>query len=536
MKRAAFLIRCSTSAQDWNRQIVDLRSVCRHFGFVEAGIYGEHITGKDNALERDRDSIKHIKEDRDKYDVILCAEVSRLSRDPLSGRVYISEFVNMGAPIFFKEINKWTIDPETGEHKDVRDIVYTLGGYFDAAYKYLKSMKTQIASGRRNILANGGISIGKPAFGYMKAGGTDKVEKNKLVINEEEAGIVRDIFKLYLMDGLSTHSLAKIYGRSSGWVSSILHYEPYSTGEIKVSIKDPDNGYTDTYNIPAPVLIDRETFASVAIKLAEGRTNTSARVSTRRALSKLIKCPHCGYSFTYGRDWTCGRCSDTVHLNDEKLKTILWALITSEMSGIYCTTSKDRVERIKAANDKIEAIRRQQAGLIDELRLYEDKVAKAKRTLDKAPEELEEEMRSEYFAALTSKKEAERRIDKEAQRLVVELDAAIRHKEKIESAAEITGAVDERVIREMIQKVVPYKTGKRGISVLEVFVDDGRYVLVYDAFKVCAWWLTMCEYRDGSFWLDPIAYEGEPWGDLVDISGFIDKAEEEGHIIEKGSD
>lgn len=516
---------------------MDLRSVCRRFGFVEAGIYGEHITGKDDALERDRDSIKRLKEAIGTYDVILCAEVSRLSRDPLSGRVYINEFVNLGTPIYFKEIDKWTIDPDTGEHKCVRDIVYELGAYFDAAYKYLKSMKTQIASGRRNILANGGISIGKPAFGYKKAGGSDKIEKNKLVVNEAEAEIVRKIFQYYLMDGLSTHKIAKIYGRSSGWISSILRYEPYSTGEIKVSIQDPDNGYTDTYNVPVPILIDKDIFASVAIKLAEGRTNTSSRVGTRRALSKLIKCPHCGYSFTYGRDWTCAHCSDTVHLHDEKLKLLLWSLITSEMSGIYCTTSKERAERIKAVNDKIEAIRRQQAGLADELRVCNDRVAKVKRTLDKAPEALEEEIRCEYYAVLTSKKETEKRIDKEAQRLSIELDAAIRHKEKIENAAEITGAVDERIIREMIKKVVPYKTGKRGVSVLDVFVDDGHYVMIYDAFKRCAWWLCMCEYRDGSFWLDPIAYGGEPWGDLVDISGFIDKAEEEQHVlkIEKGS-
>ena len=47
MIRAAFLVRCSTNKQDYERQLDDLSRVCRRFGFTNTPdiIFGEHITG-----------------------------------------------------------------------------------------------------------------------------------------------------------------------------------------------------------------------------------------------------------------------------------------------------------------------------------------------------------------------------------------------------------------------------------------------------------------------------------------------------------
>ena len=49
----------------------------------------------------------------------------------------------MNIPVYFKDIDLWTINPETG--KKVRDAELVIGAAFDAAWKYLKSMKTQIS-------------------------------------------------------------------------------------------------------------------------------------------------------------------------------------------------------------------------------------------------------------------------------------------------------------------------------------------------------------------------------------------------------
>ena len=85
-----------------------------------------------------------------------------MSRDPASGRVYVRQLINMSIPVYFRDIDTWTINPDNG--KRVRDAEQVIGAAFDAAWKYLRSLKTQVASGRRNELDNNQISVGQPIF------------------------------------------------------------------------------------------------------------------------------------------------------------------------------------------------------------------------------------------------------------------------------------------------------------------------------------------------------------------------------------
>lgn len=155
------MIRCSTKKQDYERQVNDLTRLAKKFGYTSSDnlIFGEHITGKDDASKRDRQSILRLKDAavNREFDVVLVSEVSRMSRDPMSGRLYVRQLINMDIPVYFRDIDTWTIDPVTG--KKVRDAETIIGAAFDAAWKYIKSMKTQIASGRRDELDNNQMSI-----------------------------------------------------------------------------------------------------------------------------------------------------------------------------------------------------------------------------------------------------------------------------------------------------------------------------------------------------------------------------------------
>jgi hypothetical protein len=91
-----------------------------------------------------------------------------MSRDSVSGRVYIRQFNNLGVPVYFRDRRKWTIDIHTKEVDS--SFEKELGSYFDGAAEYLKSLKTQTASGRRKRLADNQMIQGKPAFGYKKKG------------------------------------------------------------------------------------------------------------------------------------------------------------------------------------------------------------------------------------------------------------------------------------------------------------------------------------------------------------------------------
>ena len=127
--RAAFLIRCSTKKQDYERQVNDLTRLAKKFGYTSSDnmIFGEHITGKDDASKRDRQSIQRLKDAaiNKEFDVVLVSEVSRMSRDPMSGRLYVRQLINMDIPVYFRDIDTWTIDPVTG--KKVRDAETIIG-------------------------------------------------------------------------------------------------------------------------------------------------------------------------------------------------------------------------------------------------------------------------------------------------------------------------------------------------------------------------------------------------------------------------
>lgn len=391
--KAAFLIRCSTKNQDLNRQTRDLTRLAKSMGYeydLENLVYGEKITGKDDVTKKNRDSIDRLlraaKEQR--FDVVLVSEVSRMSRDPASGRIYVRLLINMNIPVYFKDIDLWTINPETG--KKVRDAELVIGAAFDAAWKYLKSMKTQIASARRNELDNNRISIGQPYFGYKRYEGTDKSKKNQIVVNEEEAEVVQAVYNEYLKEGATLKSTALAitdkYGEklnrkfSLGTIEHILTYESYATGIKKVNLKDPDTDEVEVFDVSTPIIIDKELYEAAANKRKNNRVKDEPYPNQQvYLLSKLIKCPDCGYTLTPRRkagefgqtyrlvngkpavSWLCMSginnitdCTNRTSIANEKLEPIIWELVKKELIGYANMNDEKREEQIRECEEKIE--------------------------------------------------------------------------------------------------------------------------------------------------------------------------------------
>lgn len=391
--KAAFLIRCSTKNQDLNRQTRDLTRLAKSMGYeydLENLVYGEKITGKDDVTKKNRDSIDRLlraaKEQR--FNVVLVSEVSRMSRDPASGRIYVRLLINMNIPVYFKDIDLWTINPETG--KKVRDAELVIGAAFDAAWKYLKSMKTQIASARRNELDNNRISIGQPYFGYKRYEGTDKSKKNQIVVNEEEAEVVQAVYNEYLKEGATLKSTAlaitNMYGEklnrkfSLGTIEHILTYESYATGIKKVNLKDPDTDEVEVFDVSTPIIIDKELYEAATNKRKKNRVKDEPYPNQQvYLLSKLIKCPDCGYTLTPRRkagefgqtyrlvngkpavSWFCmsginniTNCTNRTSIANEKLEPIIWELVKKELIGYANMNDEKREEQIRECEEKIE--------------------------------------------------------------------------------------------------------------------------------------------------------------------------------------
>lgn len=525
--KAAFLIRCSTDKQDYQRQIEDLQEVAERFNFEwsEDLIFGEYITGRDDVTKGNRRSIERLLDAAKNHlmDVLLIAEVSRLSRDSLSGRYYVRELNNAGIPTFFRDKGKWTINLETRRVDE--SFIKELGVYFDGAAEYLRSMKTQIASGRRSSLRNNQLIFAHVPPGYKKLGGTDKRTKNTLVVDEEKAAEIVDIFNMYVEEGASLKSVALLisakYGhrRATAFVYQILKAEYYWTGEYRIMMKDPDdpdNGSEPFYLKLERPLVSRELYDLVNKKLKEQR-GTTVPYPTQQVhlLSRLIKCPSCGHSFSprmrngdgkgtryrmsngkLAYTWKCmsrirnlKECDCEVNLNNEKLEGIYWEFIKKELIAHAEISGNQNEVKLSDAEEKV-------SRCMNDILLYEKEIEAANRKAARAykayldsPEEIAEEIKQNYSDTMLevkrTKEYATARIDslrKESSRLQNQINFLKKPINREEFIKKIESNYEEKrkLFVNLIYKIVPYKVRFR-VVVLETETINGVYYILFNA-------------------------------------------------------
>ena len=546
--KAAFLIRCSTKNQDLDRQTRDLTRLAKSLGYeydIENLVFGEKITGKDDVTIKNRESIDKLLRaaKEQKFDVVLVAEVSRMSRDPASGRVYVRQLINMSIPVYFRDIDTWTINPDNG--KRVRDAEQVIGAAFDAAWKYLRSLKTQVASGRRNELDNNQISVGQPFFGYTRYGGKDKSKKNCWIVDEVAAEVVIFVFNEYIKDGSTLKSTAlattakygELLGRkfSVGSIEHILTYESYHTGIKKISLTDPDTEEIEVFDVKVPILVDTELFEKATAKRKNNRVKSEPYPKqTTYILSKLLKCPYCGYTMTpraKGNDsrgkttneryriingkkalsWLCmsginnaTSCNNRISVANEKAEPIIWELIKKELIVFANLNNEERELKVEELTEKITHL----ASNIDNYNAHKSSLQKQ---LSKAYTVATMADESVLAMAMTEFNKTARNIRKEMsdcdsaiEQIKGEIDNLVNLKifysqpnlpSDIIEKAETDEAEQRKLVKELINKIVPYKitTFKKqhrdrglvtlnfGVVLLEVYTVNGIYYVFYNA-------------------------------------------------------
>lgn len=524
-KIAAFIVRCSTDKQDYQRQVDDLQLVADENGFLvpEELIFGEYITGRDDTTKNDRLSIKRCRKaatDK-KFDVLLVAEVSRLSRDDVSGRVYVRQFSNLGIPIYFGDKKKWTIDPNTGKKNN--DFINQVGRYFEGAAEYLKSMKTQIASGRRKSLRNNNLVFGHVPFGYKKRGGRDKNHKNELVIDEETAPIVKEIFRMYAESEATLKSVALLitakYGvrKTVSGIQQILSRSEYYTGEYTVYMKDPDDKEMepDAFTITFEPLIEKELFDIAKVKREANKAGKNPYPKQQiHPLSRLIKCPFCGHSFSprarsgdkpgeknriingkVALSWICmtrinnaGECDSHINLNDEKLETLVWDFIKKELLDFANLENGNRVERIEQLEEKVAEAKNQIALSEEAITKTEKIVNRAYQAYINAPDDLADEALKRYNQSMKEvKKVKDDYIDEieELKKNIKSWEGSIAYFSQTNITKSYIKKIEKddvekrKMFVQLIEKIVPYSI-RPGVVVIELFTINGRYYLLLD--------------------------------------------------------
>jgi site-specific DNA recombinase len=294
--------------QEYQRQVDELKSLAVYKKLVVAEVFGEKISGTLKADTRPAFAkmMKYIEENNIHH--ILVSELSRLGRRMRDTIQIIQSLTDKEICVHVKEGTLTTLDENFEEDTFTSIIINILIGFANIEKD---TFANRSKSGLRYSVKNGGSGSGiiKP-YGYKKVG-------KKLVIDEEEAPIVKLIFEKYLQ-GFGSQQIANFlndkniktkynkifkedrviktrsggFKKASGYLwrdatiinilgNSIYHGERKHKGEIFEI--DP--------------IIDSETYAKAEIIRKEKYNKKNNTRKYENIFKEKIKCPVCGNGY-----------------------------------------------------------------------------------------------------------------------------------------------------------------------------------------------------------------------------------------------
>ena len=129
-----------------------------------------------------------------KIDLIITKSVSRFARNTVDSLTTVRELKLLGIEIYFEKENIWTLDSK-GE------LLITIMS--SLAQEESRSISENVTWGHRKRFADG-----KAMIPFSNVMGFERGPDGEILVNQEQAEIVRMIFRLFL-EGLTPHSIAQ---------------------------------------------------------------------------------------------------------------------------------------------------------------------------------------------------------------------------------------------------------------------------------------------------------------------------------------
>lgn len=212
--KAVIYARVSTNAQDYDRQLHDLREYAFRQGYEVVREFSEKISGAKKVEERE--AMKELLDftSKEKVDKILIYECSRLSRRAVDFLQLIETFTERGISVFILQNALETMLPD-GRVNPIATLVLGILAQFNAMERSL--IRSRMQSGYANYRANGG-----------KVGRKDGYNKPIEAYRDEYAEELR-----LLKRGYSLRNISKITGTS---VTTIRKVATITTNNKKEAV------------------------------------------------------------------------------------------------------------------------------------------------------------------------------------------------------------------------------------------------------------------------------------------------------------
>ena len=290
-------------------------------GYVDEGLSGISTKKRKHFNEMIEDAKEGM------FDLIITKEISRFARNTLDSLQYTRDLLSWGVGVFFQNDNINTLD----EDAELRLTIMS-----SIAQDELRKLSSRIKFGHQQAIKSNVVLGNSRIFGYKK-------ENKRLVVDETQAPMVRDLFSLYATGEYSMKQLEvmfyeqgyrnyngnKIAHTTMSGIISNPKYKGYYVGN-KVRIVDmftkkqkflpPEDWvmFKDETGDIVPALVSEEIWDKaneVLRRRSEDVKNRQGVCNHANLLTGKLFCAHCGAAYyrreskskdgTVNSKWVC---------------------------------------------------------------------------------------------------------------------------------------------------------------------------------------------------------------------------------------
>lgn len=387
-KKVVLFVRVSTENQELESQIEALKSAAFIDGYNDDDLI--IVAKKESGVklkEAEREGLNDLKRaiERNDVDGVYIFELSRLSRDPvtlysLRDNLFKKEKVQLKC---LKPSFTLLEEPDRTKFDTMGSLVFSIFGCF--AEQEVIEKKERFRRGREQKALEGKYAGGRVPYGYTY----DPDQDNLIVIDEEEASVIRTIYDLYEAGYTQPRIALELQQRG-------IKYRHFAGGNMRAGLRDFSSFFVShllknelltgrklitegKFERAYPPIITEEQYERCR-EIANANNNNYGKVANVYYGKSLIVCPECGSRMfasqtgrfvyrchhAFGKNYAANpnvnpkECSNRTVISVNAMDSLLWYLAIELESQYLWGSAMDDVAQFNAKiaviQEKIDAI------------------------------------------------------------------------------------------------------------------------------------------------------------------------------------
>lgn len=272
-------------------------------GYIDEGLSGISTKKRENFNRMVDDA------QGDKFDMVITKEISRFARNTLDSIRFTRELLSADVGVFFQNDNINTFDEDSELRLSIMSSI---------AQDELRKLSSRVKFGHQQAIKSNVVLGNSRIFGYTK-------ENKRLIIDEEQAKMVEELFTLYATDAYSMKRIENIFWEKGyrnlngkklahSTMSNLISnpkYKGYYVGN-KVKVVDmftkkqkflpPEEWvmFKDETGEIVPAIVSEELWDQANVILKRRSEDVKARqgiCNHANLLTGKLLCTHCGTTY-----------------------------------------------------------------------------------------------------------------------------------------------------------------------------------------------------------------------------------------------